>query len=117
MSIVNSFKAYVQITRMAANAEERTSQLEPLSGLVVRVSMKPVSTMQIGSGQNGHCGKGSAIDFVADAKVEAYAPPRSRDKNKGCKRTTQKATPEIEIGIQNQSKIVTAINKNRCEQH
>ena len=74
MSIVNSFKAYAQITRMAANAEERTSQLEPLSGLVVRVSMKPVSTMQIGSGQNGHCGKGSAIDFVADAKVEAYDP-------------------------------------------
>ena len=67
---------------MAANAEERTSQLESLSGLVVRVSMKPVSTMQIGSGQNGHCGKGSAIDFVADAKVEAYAPPRSRDDNK-----------------------------------
>ena len=76
MSIVNSFKAYAQITRMAANAEERTSQLESLSGLVVRVSMKPVSTMQIGSGQNGHCGKGSAIDFVADAKVEAYVLPR-----------------------------------------
>ena len=52
MSIVNSFKAYAQITRMAANAEERTSQLESLSGLVVRVSMKPVSTMQIGSGRS-----------------------------------------------------------------
>ena len=93
MSIVNSFKAYAQITRMAANAEERTSQLEPLSGLVVRVSMKkPVSTMQIGSGQNGHCGKGSAIDFVADAKVEAYAPPRSRDDNKKAANEQRRST-------------------------
>ena len=54
---------------------------DPLSGLVVRVSMKPVSTMQIGSGQNCHCGKGSAIDFVADAKVEAYVKSDYRYSN------------------------------------